>query len=311
MISFFDFFRHENCKALVMGQHNPATLLFQHVRTMRVGFIISLVATVIILTPAMAISQNAPITTGPPPESHTSIQGRSIRYQSIVVDKRVYHAVIADLSSSRVKAEMVHAPRMTKPWEMISWGQPAAAITGTFFAFETQQPVADVLVDGKLVVKGNRGSGVAVDWFGGITIFDQQFQRSTDWSGYRHGLRGAVRLIQNGKVNPNPQAQAFRDPAIWGSAARTGVGLTSDNELVFFSTPHAVTLSQFGNAMRELNVVNAVSLDGGSSTMLYYRGKMVISSKRRLTNMLILHERSPFDDTFRLFVEQNRVAASR
>lgn len=278
---------------------------------MRVGFFISLVATALLLAPEAAVSQNAPITTGPPPDTHLSVQGRSIRYQSLLLDRRVYHAVIADLNSSRVKAEMVHARRLTRPWEMISWGQPAAAITGTFFAFETQQPIADVLVDGVLVSRGNRGSGVAVDWFGGITVFDERFQHSTDWAGYRHGLRGAVRLIHNGNVNPNPRAQAFRDPAIWGSAARTGVGLTRDNQLVLFSTPHAVTLSQFGNAMKELGVENAISLDGGSSSMLYYRGKMVVPPKRNLCNMLILHERSPFDDTFRSYIEQSRVTGAR
>ena len=40
---------------------------------------------------------------------------------------------------------------------MIGKDQPIAAITGTFFSPECSTPVADVLVDGDLKAKGNRG----------------------------------------------------------------------------------------------------------------------------------------------------------
>jgi len=42
--------------------------------------------------------------------------------------------------------------------------------------------------------------------------------------------------------------------------------------------------------------VDAVNLDGGGSTCLYYRGAMVVAPGRRLSNLLTLYERSPLDE---------------
>ncbi len=218
---------------------------------------------------------------------------RPIRYKSFSDHGAIYHSVIADLASDQVSTRAIHQPKLTLPWKMIGQDEPVAAITGTFFAPSCGRPVADVLVDGKLVAKGDRGSVVAIDWFGKPHIFDTRFKKKIDWYEYRYALRGAVRIITDGKVNPNPKLQKFRDPRIWGKAARTAAGITKDGKLVLLATTHSVTLSELGRAAKKLGVYNAVSLDGGGSTCLYYRGKMVVSTQRRLSNMLTLHEVSP------------------
>jgi exopolysaccharide biosynthesis protein len=196
--------------------------------------------------------------------------------------------VRADLRSAYIEAEMVHSTQFETPWSLVGKTQPIAAITGTFFAPQNGTPVADVLVHGELKAKGNRGSVLAVTEMGDVVIRDKGFKRQFDWTGYRHGLRGAVRLIQNGVVCPNPRAQSFQDPAIWGRAARTGVGITDDGRLVFVATAAPVTLSDLGRAMKQQGVIDAVSLDGGGSTMLYYNGKMVVPTKRRLTTLFTI-----------------------
>lgn len=224
---------------------------------------------------------------------------RAIRYESFVNKKRMFHVVHADMSQDLVAAETMHERKLVSVWKMIGKKQPAAAITGTFFAPRSQKPVADVLVDGELVARGERGSVLAVDWFGRVSIFDAPFQQSVDWYPYRYALRGAVRVIHDGRIQPNPKAQHFRDPRIWGRAARTAVGTTSDGRLVMMATPNAVTLSDIGRAMASRGVTNCVALDGGGSTMLYYRGSLVVPPKRLLNNIFILHERSPFDAAFR------------
>ena len=218
---------------------------------------------------------------------------RPIHYESFKQGKSYFHAVVADMSVNKVTAEASYSSQLTSVWNLISQRQPAAAITGTFFAFENQQPVADVVVDGNLVASGYRGSAVGVDWDGKVHIFDTKFQQPIEWYSYRHLIRGTVRLISDGNVAPNPKAQHFTDKNIWGRAARTGVGLTKDNRLVMMATPNKMTLSEFGKAMKRLGVHNAVSLDGGGSTMLYYRGELVLSPKRSLSNLFILHERPP------------------
>jgi exopolysaccharide biosynthesis protein len=215
---------------------------------------------------------------------------RPVAYASFKRGKAYYHCVYADMSSRRVQAKTVLADGLTSPWRLLSREQPTAAITGTFFNPGVGTPVADVLVDGELLVRGNRGTALAVDYLGNVRIIDRPFRRSLDWEGYRFGLRGAVRLITNGKVQPNPRAQSFKDPRIWGTASRTGIGLTQADKLVLMATPANVTLSEFGKAMRSRGVVDAVSLDGGGSTCLYYRGSMVVSTARALSNMFVVQE---------------------
>ncbi len=216
---------------------------------------------------------------------------RPLRYESFQEGHVYYHAVVADLSSDLVVAEAQYAPGKKNVWKMIAEKQPAAAITGTFFGMKTGIPVADVVIDGQLVAKGHIGSAIGVDWFGKVKLFDTGYRSNIDWYGYRYLLRGAIRLISEGKVNPNPKAQHFTDAGLWGKAPRTGVGLTQDNELVLMATTNRVTLSQFGNSMKQLGVSDAIALDGGGSTMLYYRGSLVVPPKRDLSTIFILHER--------------------
>ncbi len=211
-----------------------------------------------------------------------------IVHQKFKHDGIYYHAVIADLNSGKFSAGMAHSPRLTSVWNLISQDQPLVAITGTFFAPRGGIPVADVVLDGRLVARGSRGSGIGVDWAGNVKIFDAGFQQVFDWNPYQWGLRGAVRVVSNRQVQPNPKAQNFTDKRIWGNASRTGVGLTAHNKLVFIATQHSVTLSQLGRAMVSRGIVDGISLDGGGSTCLYYDGSLLIPPKRQLSNLFVL-----------------------
>lgn len=216
---------------------------------------------------------------------------RHISYEPVRRGRTTYHVVKANLASGFVDARTLFTNGLRSPKSLLAGASPTAGITGTFFAPGFGTPVADVMVDGELVARGNRGSGIAFSDDGQALIFDRPFRRRFDWGEYKWGLRGAVRLIKDGKVCPNPKAQSFRDPRIWGRAARTGVGITEAGKLLLVATKSKVTLSEFGRAIKSKGAVDAVSLDGGSSTCLYYRGSMLVSSARRLSNMLVLQER--------------------
>lgn len=233
---------------------------------------------------------------------------RPIAYQQFKFGHKLYHMIKANLDSPTLATETVHANSLQGAWKLIAKKEPIAAITGTFFAPRQQRPVADVLVDGKLKATGSRGTAIGVDYNGGVTIFDQAFGQKTDWLDYQFGLRGTVRIIKDGKVRPNPQWQRFNDSRIWGRAARTAVGLTKSGKLVFVATRAKVTLSQLGKAMRSRGVMNAVSLDGGSSTCLYYNGSMIISPGRRLCNLVVISKRAVSSSSEQRVV---RVAAAR
>lgn len=212
--------------------------------------------------------------------------------------KALYHLVIADLSGEDVSVETRCGSRLSAMKSILGDEQPAVALNGTFFAWENQKPVGDVVVDGERVAMGRRGSVVAVDWFGKVHIFHPKFREEVDWFPYRYALRGTVMLVDHGKVVPNPKAQKFRDKSIWGKAARTAIGVTPEGKLLMIATKNAVTLSQVGWALLGKGAVDAVCLDGGGSTTMMYRGKTVLPTARRLSNLFVVFERSPFDQGY-------------
>jgi exopolysaccharide biosynthesis protein len=50
------------------------------------------------------------------------------------------------------------------------------------------------------------------------------------------------------------------------------VGLTSKNELLLVATRQPVTLARWARTLRALGARDALNLDGGASTGLFYRG---------------------------------------
>ena len=61
---------------------------------------------------------------------------------------------------------------------------------------------------------------------------------------------------------------------------------------MFFATTSKVTLSELGRAMTSKGIRNGVSLDGGTSTCLYYNGSMVIPPGRQLSNLIVVTRKS-------------------
>ncbi|RYG45190.1 phosphodiester glycosidase family protein [bacterium] len=201
-----------------------------------------------------------------------------------------YHVVQADTTEGFVSTRTVIRNGRVSPWSFVKREQPRVMMTGTFFAMQNGTPVADVLVDGLLKARGNRGSALGIRPDGTIAVWDKPFKRKEEWEGFEFGLRGGVRVVTKGIVHPNPKAQRFKDPAIWGKAARTAVGLTKQGKLVLVATKERVTLTGLGRAMVKAGVREGLALDGGGSACLYVDGKMVVPTARPLSNMLVLSE---------------------
>jgi len=215
-----------------------------------------------------------------------------------------FQVVVFDLTKGDYAPRVVLEERLVSVRELLGPEPPAAAITGTFFAWENGRPVGEVVIDGDVVADGARGSAIGVDWYGRVHIFDTEVRGWQDWFPYRYGLRAGVRIVREGVVDPKPWTQGFRDRSIWGSAARTAVGTTPGGKLVMMATRSSVTLSTLGRQMTALGVTNAVALDGGGSTMLYAKDRYLISTSRRLNNLFIVEEKSPLDDTFRAHLQR-------
>ena len=64
------------------------------------------------------------------------------------------------------------------------------------------------------------------------------------------------------------------------------LGVTPSNRLLLVSVRTPVTFSRLASIMKLLGAVDAVCLDGGTSSAMYYRGQILRHPGRMLTNVI-------------------------
>lgn len=172
---------------------------------------------------------------------------------------------------------------------MMKRARPDAAITGTFFGTTTLLPTGSIVVDGRQIWAGGIGTGVAFGPKNRVRFVDTKQYRQAAWDGYRTVIQGGPRLVRKGRVWVDPRAEGFRDGSLFTPRIRTALGWRRDGKLLLATVSKPVYLRTLAQAMRKLGAYEAVALDGGSSTGLYYRGSYVAKPQRMLTNVITVY----------------------
>lgn len=108
------------------------------------------------------------------------------------------------------------------------------------------------------------------------------------WSDVRHTLGAGPILVRNGEASVDLPREGMDDPKLTTSAgARSFVGLTRDNRLVM-GTVGNVTIRQLAQITQKMGLVQAMNLDGGASSGLYYEGEYLTAPGRNLSNCLVV-----------------------
>lgn len=101
-------------------------------------------------------------------------------------------------------------------------------------------------------------------------------------------LQAGPRLIKNGKVALDVKNEGFKDPKILtGGGARSALGITKDHRLILLTVGGA-TIPQLAELMKKAGAYQAMNLDGGASSGLYYNGKYLTKPGRQISNALIV-----------------------
>jgi hypothetical protein len=211
------------------------------------------------------------------------------------------HIVTANLNSPSVRVTPSLAIRGVGTSEgfgsMLSRLQPTAAITGTYFCTRSLIPVGDIVINGKPVHDGPVGTALAI-----TNENKAEFKpRTSDWKGYNSVICSGPRIVSNGTPSLNPRAEGFSDPSLFRSALRSAVGVTAGNKLLLVTTSRPATMRKVAYIMADLGAVDAILLDGGSSTALSYKGSVKRHPARRLTNLLLVYDSS---ETFERVAER-------
>jgi exopolysaccharide biosynthesis protein len=132
---------------------------------------------------------------------------------------------------------------------------------------------------------------------------------TTSPSTIMHLISGGPRLIKNGVVYVSKHEEKFRADIAQGRAARTALGITSDNQVLLLAVDGlprgknarngkesaGMTLEELAELLLNLGAVEAMNLDGGSSTTMWANGRVinqtVSGSQQKVSNALIVRPR--------------------
>jgi len=164
-----------------------------------------------------------------------------------------------------------------------------------------------VVRNGQVTAKGYGPTAIPADGYvlylrGGETQLDKRFEigqqcsyqviaessDGLDWLSAQEALGCGPLLVRNGAASVNPQAERFRDPKVLtGSHNRSALGLTADVHLLLV-TCSAATMSQLADVMQALGCRDAMNLDGGDSSGLYYHDTYLVKPGRNISNALLV-----------------------
>jgi len=102
-----------------------------------------------------------------------------------------------------------------------------------------------------------------------------------EWKKVKHIISGGPYLIKDGEVYIDVTAQKLT--AITGRNPRTAIGYTKDNNIIIVTADGrekasvGLTLGELARYMQQLGCVNAMNLDGGSSTVMFGAGQVLNS----------------------------------
>lgn len=116
--------------------------------------------------------------------------------------------------------------------------------------------------------------------------FSTQHTKPEDWNKVVNAIGAGPSLIINGQVTADGEKEGFWEPKInTNKTGRSFIGSTADGKVIIGTIPSA-TLKEAATICQQLNLVNAMCLDGGGSTALYYKEKGLIAQGRNINNGL-------------------------
>jgi len=229
------------------------------------------------------------------PPKPKSTSGESVKLLYRKVGGVPVRYVVADLNNPNVRVSVVTARRLGRDesiWELLARSRPTAAITGTYFSTSTKLPVGDIVIEGERVHFGGVGTALCITYDNQVRFIRQKLHRQHNWSDYRLVLGAGPRLLQKGQVSLYPQGEGFRDRRVYANSQRVAVGVTKQNKLLMVAVERPISLRRLAWIMRALGATDAIALDGGGSSCLYYRRQVKVLPRRKLTNLLVVYDDS-------------------
>lgn len=218
----------------------------------------------------------------------------SIRYSKVKSAGIWLNIVTVDLNSPNVVVTPVVSKRGIGHAEsfrsILNRTRPAAAIDGTFFCTRTLKPTGDIVIDGRSVWKGYLGTALTIDGSGKVNLIPTRKRGVYDRASYQNVISAGPTLILGGKTVAMPGSEGFHSRIHTLRKLRAAVGITYSNKLILALTTSPVHLRRLAWALKKLKCRDAACLDGGSSSGLYCKGKLITNPSRGMTNCVLVYD---------------------
>lgn len=147
------------------------------------------------------------------------------------------------------------------------------------------------------VIAFNKKSEI-INWLPIGTKINLQFTLNNGWENAEQIFTGGPRLIQNGKivVSEAIKKEKFRGYLLHRHP-RSAIGLTKNNKVLLVvvdgrqKNSVGVTYYKLAHILSDLGAIEAMGLDGGNSSIMWFKGKIVNSpgnGGRRISNAVIV-----------------------
>lgn len=108
------------------------------------------------------------------------------------------------------------------------------------------------------------------------------------WSRVTEAIACGPRLVVDGEIELRPWAEEISSPEVLNTrTTRSAVGITRDGHILLVVVDRA-DLHDMAHVMLNLGAVQAMNLDGGNSSGLWFRGHTSINPGRWLSNALLI-----------------------
>ncbi|MBD2460850.1 phosphodiester glycosidase family protein [Oscillatoria sp. FACHB-1407] len=225
--------------------------------------------------------------------------------RSVVAGVPLYQTVI-DLSDPHtfLAIGLANNPNLGNPYgtngdesfgQMVARYHAAFVTSGTFFSLDAERRIMGNLVSGGEFLRyspnENYGTTLGIRAGNRPELITARVDGRPSWHQHWFSITGGPRLLRNGRVWLAPRTEGFRDPRIFGVAARSAIGFpASGKKLILVTFLRELSLSQEARVMRAIGCSEAMNLDGGSSSALAYQGRILMQPGRELTNVIVAYD---------------------
>lgn len=137
-----------------------------------------------------------------------------------------------------------------------------------------------------LVMRSDRAEGFNVgDDVRYEVTFNPTYTKEEDWNKVQHALSAGPSLLINGKSTDAPKEEGFTEAKILTQvASRSFIGTTAEGKVIVGTT--SASINEMKEIAKALGLQNAMCLDGGASSGLYYNGVYQTSPGRQVNNSI-------------------------